>query len=226
MSGKSLTTINLFVYDTDVSENVLPTSPPPHTSNTFSSPNPIFLSYQQQHILKLGYITTLEPVTVTPIVFENQLQQQQKPQTPSPPPILSSPIPPSYLDVYAPQSNNPNEPPIKSPSRYSGDQESEGTPKGLFNFEPYHVVSDFDDEQYTNLPSLVIPNVYGTNFHPTITDVSIRYPSQPKPKEPNTGKILKNIESDSKSFLHTVIWTSVLSTNPIESYAAWEAYWR
>lgn len=63
--------------------------------------------------------------------------------------------------------------PGKSPSRDSGDQESEGTPKGLFNFEPEHDVSDSEDEQYTNLPSLVIPNVYESNFHPIITKVFV-----------------------------------------------------
>lgn len=94
----------------------------------------------------------------------------------------------------------------------------------MFNFEPYHIMSDSDDEEYLDLPYLVISNVYGLDFHPTIIDVSIRYPSQPKPKKPNVGKILKKFKSDSKSCLHTAMWTSVLSTNPAESDAAWEAY--
>lgn len=35
--------------------------------------------------------------------------------------------------------------PRKSPSRDSGNQESEDTPKGLFYFEPNHIVFDADD---------------------------------------------------------------------------------
>lgn len=87
-------------------------------------------------------------------------------------------------------------------------------------------MSNSDNEQYINLPSCVIPNVYGHGFYLTITDVSVKYHSQPKPKEPNVRKIMKKFESDSKKILHTAMWTGVLSTNPSESDATWEAYQR
>lgn len=106
-----------------------------------------------------------------------------------------------HLNMFLPLPNNPNEPPRKSPSRGFGDQDSEGTTKVLFNFEPSHVMFDSDDEQYSNLPSLVVPSVYGPDLHSTITDVSVRYHSQPKPKEPSVGKILKKFELDSQRCL-------------------------
>lgn len=114
-SSKSLTARNVFVSDIDVSKNVLSTSPPPHPSNTLSSPNS----------------------------------------------ILSSPITPPSQSAFTLQSQNPNETPRKSHLRDSSDQ-------CLFNLEPEHDVSDSDDvEQYSDLPSLVIPNVYDQTLTPT-----------------------------------------------------------
>ena len=86
-------------------------------------------------------------------------------------------------------------------------------------------MSDSDVEQSSDFPSLV-PNIYGPKPNLNIVDFSIRYHSQPKPKEPNIGKILRKFESDSQRCLHTAMWTSVLSTNPTKSDAVWEAYRR
>lgn len=87
-------------------------------------------------------------------------------------------------------------------------------------------MSDSDVERHSDLPFLVVPNVYGLGFHPKITNVSIRYPSQPKPREHNVGKILKKFESDSQRCLCGALWTIVLSINPAENDATWEAYRR
>ena len=64
----------------------------------------------------------------------------------------------------------------------------------MFNFELEHIVSDTDVEQNSELPSLDIPKIYGPDLNQNIVDFSIRYPNQPKPKEPNIGKILRKFE--------------------------------
>lgn len=96
----------------------------------------------------------------------------------------------------------------------------EGALEGMSNFEPGPKV--YDSGRYEAIPSS-LPTIYGPDPHPTITDISVRIPSQPKPN-PNIGNILKKIESDSRSCLHTGRWTSCLLPNPAESDAAWEAY--
>lgn len=96
----------------------------------------------------------------------------------------------------------------------------EGTSEGLFNFEPELEV--FDSERHEAIPPS-LPSVYGLDPHPTITDLSVRFPRKPKPN-PNVGKILKNFESDSRICLHADMRTSCLPSNPTESDAAWEAY--
>lgn len=67
--GKSHMAKTLFVSDSNISGSVLPTPPSP-SHNTFTIPNPI----PQPPPIN---ITILEPVTKTPIVSENQLQQRQ-----------------------------------------------------------------------------------------------------------------------------------------------------
>lgn len=137
---KSSTVITHFVYDTNIFESILPTPSPSH--NTLHAPNPIPQP-------PLTNITILEPVTETPINSETQLQQQQqKPQTPPHPQILYSPIPPTSKYVFALQPHNPNKAPKMSHLRYSGNQEFEGTPEGLFNYEPTHIFPDSDAEQF------------------------------------------------------------------------------
>lgn len=134
----------------------------------------------------------LEPITKTPKVSETQLDQQQQQQIPQTPPssqLPSSPIPPQSLIVSAPHTKNPNiTPPRRSPSRDYGNQVSEGTTEGMFNFEPEPEVSD--SERYEAIPP-PLPTVYGQDPHSTIIDLSVRIPNQPKPN-PNVGKILKN----------------------------------
>lgn len=100
---------------------------------------------------------------------------------------------------------------------------SEDTPEGMFNFEPEPEV--FDSKRYEATPSL-IPTVYGPDLHPTITDISVRIPSQPKPKQPNVGKIMKKFESDSRTYLNVAMRPSCLSSNLAESDATWVAYTR
>lgn len=100
--------------------------------------------------------------------------------------------------------------------RDSGNQESEGTPEGLFNFEPEHIASDSDVEQHFDLPSLVVPHIYGLDPNPHIDEFSIRYLSQPKHKESNVGTIMRKFESDSKRCIHAAMRTSFLSYNPAE----------
>lgn len=95
-----------FVSDTNISGSVLPISPPPSPPhNIFTIPN----SIPQPPPIN---ITILDLVTKTPIVSENQLQQQQQQHKPQRPPhsqILSSLIPTPSQDVFAPQPQNLNE---------------------------------------------------------------------------------------------------------------------
>lgn len=90
---------------------------------------------------------------------------------------------------------------------------SEGTPEGMFNFKPQLEVSNSKTPKVIP-PSL--PIVYGSDPHPTVTDLYVRIPKQPKPNL-NIGKILKNFESDSRSCLHAAMATSRSSGDPTES---------
>lgn len=76
---------------------------------------------------------------------------------------------------------------------------------------------DSDAEQFSDLPSLVVPKIYGSDPNPNIVEFYIKYPSQPKHKESKIGKILSKSESDSKRCLNATMWTSILSSNPAES---------
>lgn len=98
------------------------------------------------------------------------------------PSTLPSPI--SNPLIFAPQIENPNfTTPRRSPSRDYGNSVSEDTPECMFNFEPKPEVSK--SKRYKATPS-PFPTVYGPNPHPTITDLSVKIPSQPKPKQPNS----------------------------------------
>lgn len=98
---------------------------------------------------------------------------------------------------------------------------SEGAPEGMFNFEHEPEVSN--SEIYEETLSFT-QYVYGPDPHPIINDVSVRNPSQPKPKQLNVGKILRKFELDSRSYLHAAMRTNYLSVNPTENDVTWEAY--
>lgn len=93
----------------------------------------------------------------------------------------------------------------------------EGTPEGMFNFEPESEVSD--SERNKAIPPN-LPAFYGPDPHPTITGLFVRIPNQSKPN-PNISKVLKNFESNSRSCLHAIMTTSYLSANPTEAYKSW-----
>lgn len=121
----------LFVFDSINSERILPTQPPP-VLQPIPSPSQR-ITNSQPPPTKTPF---LKPVTKTPQVSETRLQQQQQISQTSPPSELpSSPIPPPSQIVYAPYIENPNiTTPSRYPSRDSGNQVSEGTPEGMFNF--------------------------------------------------------------------------------------------
>lgn len=104
--------------------------------------------------------------------------------------------------------------------RDSGNQWSEGTLEGMFNFEPEPVVSDLETPPII-FPTL--PTFYGPDNDETIIDLSVRVPKPPKPS-PNIGKIPRKFKSDSRSRLHEAMTTSHSSANPDERDFAWEAY--
>lgn len=99
---------------------------------------------------------------------------------------------------------------------------SEGTPKGMFNFEPAPVVSDSETPKVI---FLTLPTLYGSDPDQNIIDIFVRIPIPPK-ESPNIGKILKNFEPYSRSRLRTAMTTSHSSANPAESDSAWKDYKR
>lgn len=178
-SGKSPITINVVISDSIVFERVLPTQPSPSPSQNIPISQTLSTNIiipqtvtskppiYDQH--KLGYATVLE----------------------SHPSTLPSSI--SNPPISAPYTKNQNFTTSKrSPSRDSGNLVSEGTPEGMLNFEPEPEVSDSERHEANPSP---FPTVFGPDPHPTITDLSVRIPSQPKPIQTNVGKILKKFES-------------------------------
>lgn len=93
---------------------------------------------------------------------------------------------------------------------------SEGTSKGMFNYEPEPFLSD-PESPFIIIPSN--PSVFGPDFDETKIDLTISYPKPPKPS-PNIGKILKKFESESKSHLHEAMSISRSSTNLADNDSA------
>lgn len=96
---------------------------------------------------------------------------------------------------------------------------SKGTPEGMFNYEPEPKVSDSETPPII-FPTL--PTLYGPDHDETKIDLFVKILKPPKPG-PNTGKILRKFELDSRSHLHEAMPISYSSINLDESDSAWEA---
>lgn len=92
----------------------------------------------------------------------------------------------------------------------------EGTPEGLFNFEPEPIVSDLETPSITS-PTLL--TLFGPDLDETKIDLIVSFPKPPKPS-PNFGKILRKFESESRSHLHEAMTISCSSANLDESDSA------
>lgn len=172
-----------------VSKRILPIQPPPT-----SQPIPIISKISEPILLTPPPKTPIiEPITKTLQVsktLSHQQQHQQIPSPPSPSRLQTSPTPPPV--VYAPQTKNLNtKTPHNIPSRLFDGHVSDGTPEGMFNYEPELVL--FDPEP----PPIIIPSfpsVFGHTLDQTKIDLTVSYPKPPK-SSPNISKILRKFES-------------------------------
>lgn len=97
---------------------------------------------------------------------------------------------------------------------------SDGTPEGMFNFEPEPISSDHESPHII-FPSF--PSVHGLEFDESRINLTVSYP-KPLKSSPNIGKILRKFDSKSKSRLHEAMTINRSSANPAASDSAWEAY--
>lgn len=223
MSGKLPEASTLITSNSMISERILPIQPPPT-----SQPIPVIsktpeasthIIYEPILLLPPSKSPTIKPATETPQVSETLLQQQQQISSPSSHSQLQiSPTTPSF--VYDPQPTNPNFTTSRTPpSRVSDVHVSEGTPKGIFNYEPKSVISN------PKSPLITTPSVFGPDFDESKIDLTVSYPKPPKPSS-NIGKIMRKFESESRSRLHEAMTISCSSANPAKSDFAGETYKR
>ncbi|XP_050909681.1 leucine-rich repeat extensin-like protein 1 [Lathyrus oleraceus] len=146
-----LPSANTYLDSDSMSSRILPILPP--SQSTISEPIPIpppetnpqiltpIIEIPPTPIIEIPppiYAPIIEThVTETPLVFAPVLEQQPIPPPLSPPHLKATHIPPPPT-VSGPQPNNPNfTTPRTSPARSVFDGHVfEGTPEGMFDFEP------------------------------------------------------------------------------------------
>ncbi|XP_050918435.1 proline-rich receptor-like protein kinase PERK9 [Lathyrus oleraceus] len=164
--------------------------------------------------------TLATSVIETPLTSSLVLEQQSIPPPLSPPQLQTTPISPPPT-ISAPQPNNPNvTTPRTSPARSVSDEHiSEGTPEGIFNFEP-----TITSPESSPIIQPSHPSVFGPDFNESRINLTIKYPKMPTQSSPDLGKVLNDFYYESKRRLEKAMISSHSSINPSTSDSTWEAY--